>query len=119
MSYPLQMVRAAAALAVFGFLAIAPGAQAQTAGTDPNQAPRVNAGEGFGSADTNPNSFGGGINPFDLIHRATLLNGTSMEDFSRLQRGHISNEAANFRQLQQEAIQRQQAQPVEPSGEAE
>ncbi len=119
MSYPLQMVRAAAALATLGFLTFAAGAQAQTATADPTQAPRVNASEGFGSADTNPNSFGGGINPFDLIHRATLLNGTSMDDFNRQQRGHLSNEAANFRMLQQEALQRQQAQPVEPTEAAE
>lgn len=118
MRYPLQIVRSAAALATLGFLTLATGAQAQTATADPAQAPRVNAGEGFGNTDTNANSFGG-LNPFDLIHRATLLNGTSMEDFSRQQRGHISTEAANFRMLQQEALQRQQAQPQAPTGEAE
>ncbi|WOD38034.1 hypothetical protein [Nodosilinea sp. E11] len=101
----------AAAIAAVGLLSLAPAALAQSAaGTDPTRAPRVNAAEGFGTTDTSGGIFGDNASPFDLIHRVTLMNGTSMSDFSRQHRGRISNEAQNFQTLREQALRRQ-AQP--------
>jgi hypothetical protein len=96
----------AAALATLGLLALAPGVWAQSNSSDPSEAPRVDADEGFASPDSS-GGFGGSASPFDLIHRAVLSNGTSMEDFNRQQRGHLNTEADNFRSLQQEALRQQ------------
>lgn len=116
MAYPNPLSRpVAAALATVGLMALAPGAWAQTTSTDPVRAPQVNTSEGFGTTDSGAGLFGESASPFDLIHRAVLMNGVTMEDFSRQQRGHFSNEAANFRALQQQALQ-QQAQPQAEEG---
>lgn len=97
----------APALAALGLLAAASGAMAQTAaGTNPAQTPQVDASEGFGSNESG-GAFGDNASPFDIIHRAVLMNGITMEDYNRQQRGHLNNEAANFRALQQEALQQQ------------
>jgi hypothetical protein len=93
----------------FGFLALAPAALAQSTGTDPNSAPRVDASEGFGSAEPSGGAFGDSGSLFDLIHRATLANDRTPGEFSRQHRGRISDETANYRTLQQEALQRQSA----------
>ena len=53
--------------------------------------------------------------PLDLIHRAVLMNDMSLSDFRRQQQNRFANEAANFRQLQQEALQNQ---PISEEGEA-
>lgn len=117
MAYPNLLSRPiAAALATLGVLTLASGAWAQTTtSTDPGQAPQVNAAEGFGDTESNGGLFGESGSPFDIIHRAVLMNDITMEDFSRQQRGHFDNEAANFRELQQEALQ-QQSQPQVGSG---
>lgn len=104
----------AAALAVFGLLALAPAALAQSTATDPTRAPRVDAGEGFGTSDANGGIFGESASPFDLIHRAVLMNGRTSSDFSRQHRGRMSDEASNFRTLQQNALRRQQAPAAPP-----
>lgn len=110
MAYPKHLSRpVAAVLATCGLWALAPGAWAQTTSTEAINGPRVDAAEGFNTTDTS-GGIGGTSSPYDLIHRAVLMNGTTMEDFNRQQRGHLSNEAANFRALQQQALQ-QQAQP--------
>ncbi|WP_035986087.1 hypothetical protein [Leptolyngbya sp. KIOST-1] len=112
MAYPKYLSQSvAAAIAALGLLSLAPAALAQsTTGTDPTQAPRVNAAEGFGSSDASGGLFGESGSPFDLIHRAVLMNERSVSDFRRQHRGRIGTEADNFRTLQQEAIQRQQLQ---------
>ena len=47
--------------------------------------------------------------PMDLIHRAVLMNDMSLTEFRQQQQGRLADEAANFRLLQQEALQRQEA----------
>ncbi|HSM81959.1 MAG TPA: hypothetical protein VLS96_09740 [Nodosilinea sp.] len=109
----------ALAVAVLGVLAAAPGALAQTAEVDPAEPPRVDAGTGFTSAEDRGDVFGESANPFDLIHRAVLMNETSLNDFSRQHRGRMSNEASNFRTLQQEALRRQaETEAGDPAPEA-
>ncbi|QQE66109.1 hypothetical protein GFS31_28060 [Leptolyngbya sp. BL0902] len=81
-----------------------------TATSDPTAPPVVNPGAGFGTNESSDNPFGGNTNsPFDLIHRAVLMNEMSLSDFSRIHQNRMSTEAANFRTLQQEALRRQQA----------
>jgi hypothetical protein len=120
MAYLRQWSRpTAVVLAALGLLAVAPGVLAQS--TDPAQQQRVNAAEGFGSADTSGGVFGESSSPFDLIHRAVLMNERSRDDFSRQHQGRINSAANDFRTQQQEALRRQ-SQPaaeeaIAPSGE--
>ena len=103
-----------AGIAAFGLLALAaPMALAQSTSIDPARAPRVNAGEGFGSSDASNGVFGDSASPFDLIHRAVLMNDRSPSDFSREHRGRITDAANNFR-IQQQNELRREAQPVAP-----
>lgn len=101
----------AAAIAAASLLVLAPAALAQSTATDPSRTPRVDTNEGFGDSDANGGIFGESASPFDLIHRAVLMNDRSPTDFSRQHRGRISDEASNFRTLQQDALRRQQTQP--------
>ncbi len=119
MAYPKQLSRPlAAAIAAVGLL-VAPAALAQsTTSTDPSRTPRVDAAEGFGSSDASSGIFGENASPFDLIHRAVLMNERSASDFGRQHRGRISDEASNYRTLQREALQRQ-AQPAAVPAAAE
>lgn len=89
----------------------APSVLAQTVPTSDPAAPQVvDPNAGFGRNESSDNPFGGNTNsPFDLIHRAVLMNEMSLSDFSRIHQNRMSNEAVNFRVLQQEAIRRQQA----------
>ncbi|MBW4463164.1 MAG: hypothetical protein KME47_23425 [Nodosilinea sp. WJT8-NPBG4] len=105
LSRPVTVAIAAASL-----LVLAPAALAQSAATDPSRTPRVDTNEGFGDSDANGGIFGESSSPFDLIHRAVLMNERTPTDFSRQHRGRISNEALNFRTLQQNALRRQQPQ---------
>jgi hypothetical protein len=105
----------AGVLALLGVMATMPSALAQTTSTDPAQTPVVNTNEGFGTTDSSSGVFGESGSPFDLIHRAVLMNEMSLSDFSRQHQNRMSNEAANFRVLQQEAIRRQAA--LEAAGE--
>jgi hypothetical protein len=75
--------------------------------TDPTSAPVVDPNAGFSSPEGGGDIFGDASGPMDLIHRAVLMNDMSLADFNRQQHGRLAEEAANFRQLQQEAIQRQ------------
>jgi hypothetical protein len=105
----------AGVLALLGVMATMPSALAQTTSTDPAQTPVVDTNEGFGTTDSSSGVFGESGSPFDLIHRAVLMNEMSLSDFSRQHQNRMSNEAANFRVLQQEAIRRQAA--LEAAGE--
>jgi hypothetical protein len=91
---------------------MAPSALAQSSvppASDPGAPVVVDPNAGFGTNETSDNPFGGNTNsPFDLIHRAVLMNEMSLSDFSRMHQNRMSTEAANFRMLQQEAIRRQQ-----------
>ena len=102
----------AAGLGLVAVLLAAPGALAQspTPTSDPATPVVVDTNEGFGNNESSDSPFGGNTNsPFDLIHRAVLMNEMSLSDFSRQHQNRMSTEAANFRALQQEAIRRQQA----------
>ncbi len=108
----------AASVGLVVVLGLAPNtlAQSPTPTSDPTAPVVVDPNEGFGSNESSESPFGGGTNsPFDLIHRAVLMNEMSLSDFSRMHQNRISTEAANFRALQQEAIRQQQAgQSAEP-----
>lgn len=115
MAYPNFCSRpVAAAIAAASLLALAPAALAQSTATDPSRTPRVDTNEGFGDSDANGGIFGESSSPFDLIHRAVLMNDRTPSEFSRQHRGRISNEALHFRTLQQDALRRQQPQPTQP-----
>ena len=60
-----------------------------------------------------------GINPLDLIHRANLSNGRSIEEFNQESAGYIQNSASEFKLLQQKKILEQQQQQVESESPAE
>ncbi|MBD2114535.1 MULTISPECIES: hypothetical protein [Cyanophyceae] len=114
MAYPNFLSRpVAAVIAAASLLVLAPAALAQSTATDPSRTPRVDTNEGFGDSDANDGIFGESSSPFDLIHRAVLMNDRSSTDFSRQHRGRISDEALNFRTLQQDALRRQQPQPAQ------
>ena len=119
MAYPNRQCRPISAtirnlvpigVATFGLMALVPAALAQDTGTDPTNTPRVDANEGFGSSESSGNIFGEGTSALQLIHRAVLMNETSMSDFSRQQRNRINDAAATYRTLQRDAFSRQ-AQP--------
>lgn len=120
MAYPKQLSRPlAAAISTVALLA-SPAALAQsTTGTDPANTPRVDAAEGFGSSDASGGLFGENASPFDLIHRAVLMNERSASDFGRQHRGRISDEASNYRTLQREALQHQAQPTAVPAAEDE
>lgn len=117
MAYPKQLSRPLAAAIAAAALLAAPAALAQR--TDPASTPRVDAAEGFGSSDASGGIFGDSASPFDLIHRAVLMNERSATDFSRQHRGRISDEASNYRTLQREALQRQAQPAAVPAADAE
>ena len=76
----------------------------------------VDPNAGFSSPEGGGGSFfDDSSGPLDLIHRAVLMNDMSLSDFRRQQQNRFANEAANFRQLQQEALQNQ---PISEEGEA-
>ncbi len=45
-----------------------------------------------------------GINPMELIHRANLSNGRSLEEFNQESAGQIQDSASTFKLLQQQRI---------------
>lgn len=97
----------AGVLASLGLAVTVPAAWAQSQNINPDGDTVVDPNAGFGSTDGSNGLFGEGSSPFDLIHRAVLMNEMSLSDFSRQHQNQISNEAANFRVLQQEALRRQ------------
>ena len=65
-----------------------------------------------------------GINPMELIHRANLSNGRTMEEFNQESAGQIQNSASEFKRLQQQKILEQYRQqqvelesPADPMAE--
>lgn len=70
----------------------------------PNGSQIVDPNAGFGGTDASQGLFGEGRSPFELIHRAVLMNETSMSDFSRQHQNRMMREAEAFRLMQQEAI---------------
>jgi hypothetical protein len=96
-----------ASLAIATLLTLPIQTLAQTTGTDPNAAPVVDPNAGFKNSEGNGSAFGESGSPFDLIHRAVLINGTSLSDFSNQNQNRMTTEAANFRRQQQEALQHQ------------
>lgn len=58
--------------------------------------------------------FGGGsngFNPLELIHRANLSNGRSLEEFNSESETNIENSASEFKRLQRERLLQQQSSP--------
>lgn len=91
-------------------------AQSTPPTSDPSAPVVVDPNAGFGSNESSENPFGGNTNsPFDIIHRAVLMNEMSLTDFSRQNQNRMATEAANFRALQQEAIRQQQVE-IETTG---
>jgi hypothetical protein len=99
----------ASILAALGLVVVVPGVWAQAQTVNPDGDTVVDPNAGFGSTDGSNGLFGESSSPFDLIHRAVLMNEMSLSDFSRQHQNRISTEATNFRTLQQEAIRRQAA----------
>lgn len=64
----------------------------------------------FPTKDNNDpfSSRGNGLGVFDLIHRATLSPGRSLEDFSSEQDKNLTDAATEFRERQRQLIQQQQ-----------
>lgn len=102
-SYRLPLVALFLAL---GTATLAPAASAQE--TSSGNASVLNPNEGFPNAEDRGDIFSDPSGPLDLIHRAVLMNNMSLSEFREQQSNRISDEAANFRQLQQEAIRQQQ-----------
>ncbi|MEO1589853.1 MAG: hypothetical protein AAFU71_01040 [Cyanobacteria bacterium J06632_22] len=83
-------------LSLFGLLAIAPTALAQSAAPD-----------GLSGDSSNTEVFSGsGVDFYDLIHQAGRLN-TNPADFNRQQQRRIPNAVEDFRQRQEEAIRQE------------
>jgi hypothetical protein len=60
-------------------------------------------------------SGGTGFNPLELIHRANLNNGRSLEEFNSDSQLHLENSASEFKRLQQERLLQQQQQSIPES----
>ncbi|BAU67119.1 hypothetical protein STA3757_45290 [Stanieria sp. NIES-3757] len=69
------------------------------------------ANEGYQSNEENPfsGSGNGGFNPLELIHRANLSNGRSVDEFNQDSENNIKNSASEFKRLQQERLLQQQS----------
>ena len=93
--------------AVLGVLAVAPAVMAQS--NDPAEQPVVDPNAGFSSPDSGGGLFDDASGPMDLIHRAVLMNNMSLSEFRQQHQGRMTEEAANFRQLQQQAIREREA----------
>lgn len=84
------------------------------------QTTRVNPLEDFENQDNNSDPFSSGkeqdsLGVFDLIHRATLGNNRSLQDYSAEQNQNLNDAAAQFRTRQRQRIQGQgQASEVNP-----
>ena len=52
-----------------------------------------------------------GFNPIDLIHRANLSNGRSLEEFNSESETNIKDSASEFKRLQQERLRQHQSSP--------
>ncbi|AFZ35396.1 hypothetical protein Sta7437_1838 [Stanieria cyanosphaera PCC 7437] len=68
------------------------------------------ANEGYQSNEESPflGSGNGGFNPLELIHRANLSNGRSLNEFNQDSENNIKNSASEFKRLQQERLLQQQ-----------
>ncbi|MBU6228378.1 MAG: hypothetical protein KGQ93_01620 [Cyanobacteria bacterium REEB459] len=121
MIHPLKLSSLwAATVAMATLVALTPVALAQSASTDPRAEPVVDPNTGFTSADSGNGLFGQSSSPFDLIHRAVLMNDMSLSDFSHQHQNRMSSEAASFRQQQQQVLKGQSTQgqaplPVSPA----
>lgn len=96
-------------VAASGMVMSAAVAQESTTGT----ASMLDPNAGFNSPDGGSDLFSDPNAPLDLIHRAILMNNMSLTEFRQQQQQRISNEAANFRQLQQEALRQPGVAPTE------
>jgi len=105
----------AAGLIMTTLVMLSSSALAQSTSTDPKAEPVVNTNTGFTSSDAGNGLFGQSTTPFDLIHRAVLMNEMSLSDFSRQHQGRIASEAASFRQQQQQALKAQSTLGKAPS----
>ena len=66
-----------------------------------------------GGSDPFSNRSGSASSLFDLMHRATLGNGRSIEDFSSEQQQNLNDAAVLFRQAQLKRLKQKPAQPTE------
>lgn len=74
------------------------------------------ANDGYQSNEENPfsGSGNGGFNPLELMHRANLSNGRSIDEFNQDSENNIKNSASEFKRLQQERMLQQQSLPQQP-----
>jgi hypothetical protein len=105
-------------LTVFGVLGTASVVLAEPT-TDPSDTPVVDPNAGFSSPEGGSGLFDDASGPMDLIHRAVLMNDMSLSEFRQQQQGRLADEAANFRLLQQEALQRQELEAVDVTEDAD
>lgn len=97
-----------------GLLGSAP-AMAQTSQTSTTgTASMLDPNAGYASPDGDSDILSNPSTPLDLIHRAVLMNNMSLSEFRQRQQAQLSTEAANFRQLQQEALRQQSTQVEQP-----
>ncbi len=105
----------AASFVIATLVTLSSTALAQSASTDPKAEPVVDTNTGFTNSDAGNGLFGQSTTPFDLIHRAVLMNDMSLSDFSHQHQGRIASEAASFRQQQQQALKAQSTLGQAPS----
>jgi hypothetical protein len=74
----------------------------------------LNPNQGFPSAEGG-DLFSDPMGPMELIHRAVLMNNMSLIEFRQQQQQRISDEATNFRQMQQEALRRTATPEADPT----
>lgn len=67
--------------------------------------------------DSFSSDLGEGISPFDLIHRANLGGGASMEEYRQRQEESLDGAASEFRQQQQELLRQQNQNSPKDVGE--
>ncbi len=74
---------------------------------------RVPQDDGFQSNEQDPLLGGSssGLNPIEMIHRANLSNGRSLEQFSTDSEATLKDSASEFKRLQQERLLQQQLSP--------
>lgn len=86
-------------------------AYSQSRDLDPDRTSDRNERDSFSS------DFGDGLSPFDLIHRANLGGGVSMEQYRQRQEGNLDGAASEFRQQQQQLLRQQKQNSPEDIGE--
>lgn len=70
-----------------------------------SQSRDLDRGSDRNERDSFSSDLGEGLSPFDLIHRANLGGGVSMEQYRQRQEENLEGAASEFRQQQQQLLQ--------------